>query len=301
MDKERAIIARFANALNGDDGAVLSSRTSRASVNSSLCAKSVSNLNCAGGAIGENIAISKDLFIEDVHFRRSWLTPYQIGAKAAIVNISDAIAMNASPKYALFGLGVPRNMSQKDISALCDGVRETLESYGASVVGGDTVASDKITISLTIISNLNARRALERGGAKLGDVVFFTGSLGGSLKGLRAVLNGGRIARNSRFARPVLREEFVKKAAKYLSAGMDISDGLASDLPKLLAGRALKYKKKLSKFEIISGEEYEMLCACSPRVFARVRAVARQTRTPLTQIGKIIKGRCEIHGKFSHF
>ena len=157
MDKERAIIARFANALNGDDGAVLSSRTSRASVNSSLCAKSVSNLNCAGGAIDENIAISKDLFIEDVHFRRSWLTPYQIGAKAAIVNISDAIAMNASPKYALFGLGVPRNMPQKDVSALCDGVRETLESYGASVVGGDTVASDKITISLTIISNLNAR------------------------------------------------------------------------------------------------------------------------------------------------
>ena len=121
MDKERAIIARFANALNGDDGAVLSSRTSRASVNSSLCAKSVSNLNCAGGAIDENIAISKDLFIEDVHFRRSWLTPYQIGAKAAIVNISDAIAMNASPKYALFGLGVPRNMPQKDVSALCDG------------------------------------------------------------------------------------------------------------------------------------------------------------------------------------
>ncbi|ARR02013.1 thiamine monophosphate kinase [Campylobacter vicugnae] len=272
MDKEQSIISNFANNLNGDDGAIIG-----------------------------DMVYSKDMFVEGIHFKSHWLSPKQIGKKAMIVNLSDAIAMNATPKYALLGLGLPKNLSNKYIKELSSGLKECAAQYGTQIIGGDTILSNKLIISLTIISYLNSKKPLIRNGAKIGDIVCYTGVLGGSIKGLRTLLNGGKISSNSRFVTPNLRQEFIKQSAKWIRSGMDISDGLASDLPKITQDRAVKFNKKLSKFEFISGEEYEMLIVVPPKNIKRVLNQAKKCRVKLNLLGKIINERAKFHGKFTHF
>ena len=272
MDKEQIVISNFANNLNGDDGAVIG-----------------------------DMVYSKDMFVEDIHFKFHWLSPKQIGSKAMIVNLSDAIAMNATPKYALLGLGLPRNLSNKYIKELSNGLKETAAKFNTQIIGGDTISSDKLIISLTIISHLNSKKPLSRYGAKVGDIVCYTGRLGESLKGLKTLLNGGKVGSNSRFVKPNLRFEFIKNSAKWLRSGMDISDGLASDLAKITGNKAVKFTKKLSKIEFISGEEYEMLIVVPPRNLKRVLNQAKISRIKLNILGKIINERAKFHGKFSHF
>lgn len=273
MDKEARIISHFAHALNGDDGALLG-----------------------------DFVYSKDLFIENVHFKREWLGMEQIGAKAVLVNISDAIAMNATPLYALLGLALPKELENDEINALCDGILSTCAKHGVSIIGGDTTSADKITISLTIISKAN-KKTLFRKNTKNGDFIAFTGSLGSSLKGLKSLQNGGKIARNSRFIKPSLRIEFMKKSAKILKSAMDISDGLANDLPKFLGKKGAKISAKLSKEQWLSGEEYELLVAFSPKNKNRVLGFAKQTRTKLTIIGQVKNGYLKIpkYRAFKHF
>lgn len=273
MDKEARIISHFSHALNGDDGAVLG-----------------------------DFVYSKDLFIENVHFKREWLSMEQIGAKAVLVNLSDAVAMNATPLFALLGLALPKTLANDEINALCAGISKTCAKCGVSIIGGDTTSSEKITISLTIISRLNGK-ALFRTRAKNGDFIAFTGSLGESLKGLKALQNGGKIAGNSRFVKPSLRAEFMKKSAKNLKSAMDISDGLANDLPKFLGKKGAKISAKISKNQWLSGEEYELLVAFSPAKKARVLAYAKQTRTKLTIIGQVKNGYLKIpkYRAFKHF
>ena len=277
MDKEARIISHFTHALNGDDGALLG-----------------------------DFVYSKDLFIENVHFKREWLSMQGIGAKAVLVNLSDAIAMNATPLYALLGLALPKELENDEIKALCAGILSTCAKHGVSIIGGDTTSADKIIISLTIISKAN-KKTLFRKNAKNGDFIAFTGSLGLSLKGLKALQNGGKIARNSRFIKPSLRIEFMKKSAKNLKSAMDISDGLANDLPKFLGKKGAKINaktiSKLGKNQWLSGEEYELLVAFSPKNKARVLAYAKQTRTKLTIIGQVKNGYLKIpkYRAFKHF
>ena len=273
MDKEARIISHFTHALNGDDGALLG-----------------------------DFVYSKDLFIENVHFKREWLSMEQIGAKAVLVNLSDAIAMNATPLFALLGLALPKELENDEINALLGGILSTCAKHGVSIIGGDTTSADKITISLTIISKAN-KKTLFRKSTKNGDFIAFTGSLGLSLKGLKALQNGGKIARNSRFIKPSLRIEFMKKSAKNLKSAMDISDGLANDLPKFLGKKGAKISAKLGKNQWLSGEEYELLVAFSPKNKARVLAYAKQTRTKLTIIGQVKNGYLKIpkYRAFKHF
>lgn len=272
MDKESKIISYFSHALNGDDGAIL-----------------------------ENFCISKDLFIEDVHFKRSWLNYAQIGAKAVLINISDSFAMGAEPKYALLGLALPKNLANDEIKALCNGIKKECENWGVEIIGGDTTSAGKIIISLTILAKLI--KPLMRTGAKNGDFVAFTGNLGSSLKGLKALKNGAKLAKNSRFIRPNLRREFIFKSLNFLRCGMDISDGLINDLPKLLGQKSIKLSTKLSKQSWQSGEEYEMLVCIKNSHLQRVLNLAKQTRTKLNIIGQVKNGYLKLpkYHAFKHF
>ena len=158
MDKENLIIKPFLNELNGDDGAVLK-------------------------MLGK-WCFSKDLFFEDVHFKRGWLSYEQIATKSLLVNISDAIVMNAVPKYALLGLALPKDLSNSDIKALQRGFLKTARDFKIKIIGGDTISADKIALSITLISKVR-KKAIYRQGLKKGDLLAFTGSLGESLRGLK--------------------------------------------------------------------------------------------------------------------
>lgn len=274
MDKEKHIISLFSHRLNGDDGAIL----------------------------GE-FCFSKDLFIEGVHFKKCWLSSYEIGAKAALVNLSDAFAMGAKPCYALCGLSLPKTMPNNEINALCAGIKDTCQAYGAKIIGGDTTSGDKIVICLSIIAKIS-KPVLYRKKARNGDFIAFSGDLGNSLRGLKILQNGGFLAKNSRFKKPILRENFVLLAAKFLSSCMDISDGLLNDLPKLLKNhQRVRLNRALSKFELLSGEEYELLFTFSPKKSAKVRNIAKKCRLKLNIIGKISNARSNIpkFRAFKHF
>ena len=277
MDKERLIIDKFSNSFIGDDGAVVAHERGR-------------------------WVYSKDLFCEGTHFLAGWLSMEEIACKAMLVNLSDAVAMNAEPKFALLGLGLPKNTSAAQISALRKGFADVCDEYGVTIIGGDTIGSDKILLSVTVISRLCGKAVL-RSGAKKDDLVAFTGELGGSLKGLRTLLNGGRVASNSRFKKPVLKDRFFYAAASKINAAMDVSDGLGADLAKLCAQSrcGAKFSKRLSKRELNSGEEYEILFTFSPKNRAKILSIARKTRTKITIFAKITKGKFKSNARNHHF
>jgi len=105
------------------------------------------------GALIENVVYSKDAFFENVHFKRSWMSYFQIAQKAMMVNISDAIAMNAQPKYALLSVAMPKTMSKHDMQELANGFKQVANRYNIDIIGGDTISNTKLDITITIISH----------------------------------------------------------------------------------------------------------------------------------------------------
>ena len=258
MDKEHFLISLMDSKYIGDDGAV----------------------------IGEWI-YSADAFFEDSHFKRDWLSPYQIGRKAMLVNISDAVAMNANPKYALVTISLPKNLSSDYITELVNGLKNTALEYGCEIIGGDTIGSDKLHISITIISK--STNPLTRKGLRNKDILAYTGYLGESAKDLNMLLEGKKIDKNSKFIEPVLRSEFISKAREYLRAGMDISDGLFCDTNKLLDINNMGLEKltDIDKATGLSGEEYEMLIAFDEKHLNILQTIAKECETTITPFARV--------------
>lgn len=257
-----------------------------------------SHIGDDGAVIGKWI-YSKDIFFENVHFKRSWLTAYQIGYKAMIINISDAIAMNAQPLYALVGAALPKSMPLHTMEELANGMRDCAAEYGIKIIGGDTISNIKLDLSITVVSR--SQKPLLRKGLKAGDKIAHTGKIGESLRHLRYLMAGGKVHKNSRFVRPVLRQNFIRKGRPYLRCGMDISDGLYSDMGKLCTANTLgiHWKNRYSKHVACSGEEYEMLIAFSPCKLQALKRISKLTRTPFTIVGTATRGkfinRCKAH------
>lgn len=253
------------------------------------------------GAFIKPWVYSKDIFFENVHFKRPWLSCYQIGYKAMMVNLSDAIAMNAKPKYALVGIAMPKLISIEDMDDLARGLREAAAEYGVEIIGGDTISNIKLDISITIISK--STTPLLRRGLKKGDLIAHTGNLGQSLRHLRYLIAGGKVHSKSRFVHPILRQRFIECSRRHLRCGMDISDGLFSDMEKLCSINRLsvRWKKKFCHSLGCSGEEYEMLVAFSPKYKNAMEKISKVTRTPLQIVGTARIGRFINRCKKHHF
>lgn len=257
--------------------------------------------------IGDDAAVigdtlySMDAFFEDVHFKREWMSLTQIARKAMLVNISDAIAMNAKPQYALVTLSLPKDIRDFEIELLTEVLESTAREYGCEIIGGDTIGGDKLHLSITIVSKSD--NPLFRTGLQAGDLLAYTGVLGESGANLQALMRGEEIEANARFYEPVLRAEFVERARPYLRVGMDISDGLYCDTNKLLDIN--KYGKEdllLIDDNIgLSGEEYEMLVGFDPANLEAVKKIAEETGTPLTIFAKAVKNSERYPCKSHHF
>lgn len=253
-----------------------------------------------GVLIGQTV-YSKDAFCEGTHFRRSWMSLPQIAYKALAVNISDAVAMNAVPQYILLAVGIPGSFSAQDVRALSQGFVDAAEAFGCEIIGGDTVASDTLSISVTVISQ--TRTPLLRSGIRPGDLLAYTGSVGKAAKELRYLFAGRKLHARSHYVRPVLRTAFIAEAARYLRAGMDISDGIYTDMQRLARLNRLGFRmlKPLSRLQGCSGEEYEMLIAFSPRMRKKVEFLARKHRVKLTIFAKAARRRYVNPCKSHHF
>ena len=251
------------------------------------------------GAMIGNCVYTNDAFCENVHFKRSWMTLRQIAYKSMLINISDAVAMNAKPRYALLSIAIPSYYTLHDLKELHAGFQEAAEEYGFEIIGGDTVSNSRLDISITVISH--TERPLRRSGLKKGDLLAYTGMVGRSARDLRYLLSGGKVHSASKFVRFGLRSSFVADTSGTLSCGMDISDGLGSDLERLhsLNKVGFHFYKPLAKRVFCSGEEYEMLIGFHPRHRKKIIRLAAKNRTPLQIFAEAkragYRNRCKAH------
>jgi thiamine-monophosphate kinase len=270
MDKELFLIGQFHSKYIGDDGAVL----------------------------GEMV-YSMDAFFEDTHFRRSWMTPAQIGRKAMLVNLSDAIAMNAVPLYAMASVAIPKDFSTEEICDLTQSLEATAQEFGCEIIGGDTIGGEKLHISIALISKSSA--PLFRKGLKEGDILAFTGALGESKRDLERLMRGETIQSDSRFYEPKLRSAFIAESREYLRVGMDISDGLFCDTNKLVDYNDTGFEPLIEIPDEIgaSGEEYEMLIGFAPENMSKIMQIAEHHGVPVTPFAKAARNQnrfpCESH------
>jgi len=270
IDKEHYLINKLSSKYIGDDAAV----------------------------IGDTL-YSMDAFFEDVHFKREWMSMAQIGRKAMLINLSDAIAMNAQPQYALVTVSLPKDITNAEIDELTLSLESTAKDYGCEIIGGDTVGGEKLHLSITIISKSND--PLLRSGLKEGDLLAFTGTLGESKRDLDALFKGDKLSDNARFFEPTLRADFIAKARPFLRVGMDISDGLYCDTNKLLDINKYGFKilKTINDYTGLSGEEYEMLIGFKKENLEAVKSVAKALDLPLTVFAEVVQNKkrfsCESH------
>jgi thiamine-monophosphate kinase len=185
------------------------------------------------------VVASMDLLLEGRHFRTDWSSAYDVGRKAAAQNLADIVAMGARPTALLLGFGGPPELEMAWAEEFSDGLRDECALVGASVVGGDTVRSEKIMVAVTVLGDLGGRPPLTRTGARPGDSVAVRGRLGWAATGLAGLL--GPVEVPERFTAAHRRPEppyTAGEEARSLGATalMDVSDGLVQDLGHLARG-----------------------------------------------------------------
>lgn len=225
-----------------------------------------------------------DMMLEGRHFVRA-AGGYLAGKKALSVNISDIAAMGGTPKYAVISLGVPASLDLRYVDDLYRGIKDVAGRFKIDLVGGDTIASEKIIINITLIGEVEKKRVALRSGAKAGDLIFITGRIGGSFSG-----------RHLDFT-PRLKESlFLVKNFK-INSMIDISDGLIADLGHILksskAGaiiyeRQIPLSGKAKDFNsaVRSGEDFELVFTVPSRQGTSL-IKKWPFRTRLSKIGKI--------------
>jgi len=263
--------------------------------------------------VGESIAISADLSIEGVHFRRTWLSPEEIGYRAAVAALSDLAAMAARPIGILASLAVTPDDAVVIADSLMLGVRRAVEGVGGELLGGDLTRSPGPVI-LDIVVVGEAASPVLRSGAKAGDEVWVTGTLGGAAAAVRAWGSGAvpESTLRERFAAPTARvREALWLAERTLPRAMiDLSDGLAGDLEHLAAASgvaivlqsdavpvhpaaatASKSIEDAFELAIRGGEDYEICFAVRPGSLVPHQAdFERSFGVPLTRIGTVEAG-----------
>ena len=268
---------------------------------------------------GRVLLATTDLLIEDVHFRRRWATPEDIGWKSLAVNVSDVAAMGGRPRWALIALACPEGVGIDEGEAFYAGVQTLAREHDVAVVGGDTAASSRgWIVNITLLGDA-AGKPIMRSTANVGDVIAVTGSVGRSAAGLallEAVPAPPDVADATRAdvtaahlrPRPRTREGQWLAAAGGVTSMIDLSDGLATDLGHLCEESAVGARVELARLPVSptvhaiakaldrdalawatgGGEDYELLLTCAPGAFERLASgLAAETGTRLSAVGEM--------------
>lgn len=218
------------------------------------------------------IVITQDSLVEDIHFKRAWCTPYQLGYKSIAVNISDILASGAEPKYISIALSIPNCTDSHFIEQFFKGAKSALN--GAEIVGGDITGSEnKILISITAIGKTDNKNISSRANAKSGYVVITKGNYGSSSAGLKELENNGNnLELIKSHLEPCLDYEFsqiISKTIKEPYAMMDTSDGLCDALFKIAEASGVKITIDYNKIKhlqnidreqvLFGGEDYNLV------------------------------------------
>jgi thiamine-monophosphate kinase len=252
-----------------------------------------------------------DVLVEGIHFRLDWTTPRDLGWKALMVNLSDVAAMGGRPRYALVSVAMAPDRAET-VLAIYDGLGECARGSGTYVIGGDTVrTTGPLVLNVAVYGEADPAAVMRRSGAKVGDLLCVTGTVGAAAAGLHVLL-GEDVARNLDTA-PLLTAHHRPKARLHsgpalaalgVRGGIDVSDGVASEAWHLARASGVAIEVDVALFPLdpmavrafgvdrarhlalTGGEDYELLVTVAPERLADAMA-AVAPETVLTVIGRV--------------
>lgn len=266
------------------------------------------------------LVVSVDASVEDVHFRRGWLTLEEIGWRATAGALADLAAAAAAPVGVVVAIVVPRKAGQEALVEVMRGVGAATVHAGARILGGDLTSGKQWVVVVTVFGR--AIRRMSRVGAVAGDGIWVTGVIGGARAALQAWTTSIEPDPEARraFAHPLPRIAAAKwLAGRGATAMMDLSDGLGGDAEHLSAASGVQLQIELERlplhrsvaaaarhigeapelFAARAGEDYELLVTM-PGEFVDAAAFVSANGMPLTRIGTVLDGegvRATLGGK----
>ncbi len=242
--------------------------------------------------------VTTDLLIEDSHFLRDAIDPRQLGRKSLAVNLSDVAAMGGRPRAAFLSLALPGEIELDWVDAFLEGVDDRLSESGVELLGGDTTRSKGlIVIQFTILGDVERSHLKLRSAAQPGDIICVTDSIGDSGGGLQALLDGvertpavEQLVRKHLDPRPHLAEGAWLGSCRGVHAMIDLSDGLESDIRRIMERSHCGAEIEVSQLPISSelqevsaehrwsawelavggGEDYALLCSVAPDLYQEI-------------------------------
>lgn len=231
-------------------------------------------------AAGHEQVVVIDTLVEGVHFPKHF-NPTDIGYRIVAVNLSDIAAMGATPLWMTLALSMP-SANEEWLTAFAEGLHLAAAEHSVTLVGGDTTSAPQVVATVQISGEVPAGQALLRSGAKAGDTLYVTGTVGDAAAGLDGLIHGRPVKTLvNRFARPTARVEYGKKLRGVASSAIDVSDGLYGDLKKLAfasgVGAAIDLEKlpvsdalsdnyapeRVLSLALGGGDDYELLFTSS--------------------------------------
>ncbi len=262
---------------------------------------------------GFDTVATMDAMVAGVHFLPDD-PPDLIARKLVRVNLSDLAAKGAEPAFLMLAAAFPGGTTKAWLKAFAGGLKQDLDHYGIVLIGGDTVSTPgPLSLTLTALGRVAAGRGLLRSGAKPGDQIWVSGSIGDSALGLKAIRgalpdldNCHLIDLADRYRLPRPRTELGPRLIGLASAGMDVSDGLVQDLGHICrvsrviaeidaalvplsaaAAAAVAADQSLLALVLTGGDDYELLFTAPPKATDGILAMAKAVGVPVTRIGRV--------------
>lgn len=245
------------------------------------------------------IVVSQDSLVEDVHFKLSYTTPFQLGYKSVMVNISDICASGAKPVYLTISLSLPKNIDINFVKDFYEGAK--MAAQNVEIVGGDITGSEKIYISVSAIGSTKNRRISSRSNAKIGQKIIVSGSHGSSAAGLKLLLDEKKEPQTLVNAHLMPKAQIcfstqIAENAKNNYAMMDTSDGLMDALSQIANASnvvmsvdfdKIPYDQEIKIFDdwqdliFYGGEDYQLVAAVDENLLKNIHGY--------TIIGEVLK------------
>jgi thiamine-monophosphate kinase len=264
---------------------------------------------------GERIVVTTDSLVQGIHFRLDWTDWERLGHKTLAVNLSDLASMGAIPRLAVVTLALRGDERVEDLRALYRGLGALAARTGTLIAGGDIVRSpDSLAFHVTAIGETRGGRVIPRSGARPGDLIGVSGTIGASAAGL-ALLLAPESPPAAATTADLLREAHLRPEPRIAlggalleqgaSAGMDLSDGLFGDLPKILVASHVSARLDGDRIPVAAairalfpdrwldlatrgGEDYELLFTAPPSRWPAISAAAVELGCPVTAIGEVM-------------
>jgi len=264
--------------------------------------------------------ITTDSLVEGIHFKMSYMSPHAIGRRSLNINLSDIAAMGGYPRFYTVGLALPKGLGVRRCLEIFMGMSEAAAKYQTILIGGDTVASpSSLTLSITVIGEVDKGKALLRSGARSGDAIYVTGTIGSAALGLQCLktdlVSSETATFLKRYIDPLPRIEAGRwlKNTGMVTSMIDISDGLMadlghiahssgtgyevimSDIPRDDGFNELSRKLKLRDIDLIAagGDDYELAFTVAKDKIDRFEKLLHSENLPfiqeITRIGTMVE------------